>query len=197
MASEHGDPGVDAHDAPSRSTEDASNDDGMDRRGFLSRFSGVVMGIGLLAAYGSFGRYALRFLSPPPQDDKRWMFVARADEIEPGASVPYTAPSGETVNITRQGEGETAADFVALSSTCPHLGCQVHWESQNVRFFCPCHNGVFDPAGQPVSGPPADANQSLPEYPLRVEDGLLFIEVPTESLTAAHRPAAARRGQRA
>jgi len=60
---------------------------------------------------------------------------------------------------------------------CPHLGCQVHWEPQNDRFFCPCHNGVFSPDGVATAGPPAEAGQSLLEYPLKVEGNLLFIEV--------------------
>ena len=47
--------------------------------------------------------------------------------------------------------------FEAYSSTCPHLGCRVHWESEEGNFFCPCHRGVFDERGVGVSGPPADA----------------------------------------
>jgi len=66
----------------------------------------------------------------------------------------------------------------ALSSTCPHLGCQVRWEAQNDRFFCPCHNGVFDQSGVATAGPPGEAGQSLPKYELKVEDGLLHIAVP-------------------
>ena len=74
-------------------------------------------------------------------------------------------------------------DFIALSSTCPHLGCQVHWEAAHDRFFCPCHNGVFDPSGRGLSGPPGEAGLSLPSYNLRVDNGLLFIEVPVTRLT--------------
>ena len=70
-----------------------------------------------------------------------------------------------------------AEAFAALSSVCPHLGCQVHWQPQNDRFFCPCHNGVFAPDGTGIGGPPGDAGQSLPRYPLKLENGLLFIEV--------------------
>ncbi len=71
---------------------------------------------------------------------------------------------------------------MALSSTCPHLGCKVHWEAPENRFFCPCHNGAFDPSGRAIAGPPAEAGQSLGRYPLRIEGGLLYIEVPTERL---------------
>jgi phenylpropionate dioxygenase-like ring-hydroxylating dioxygenase large terminal subunit len=60
----------------------------------------------------------------------------------------------------------------------------VHWEAQNNRFFCPCHNGVFTPEGKATSGPPADAGQSLFRFPLKVENDLLFIEVSTDKLAA-------------
>jgi cytochrome b6-f complex iron-sulfur subunit len=90
----------------------------------------------------------------------------------------YIAPNGAHVVIARQGAGESADDFVALSSVCPHLGCQVHWEPQHDRFFCPCHNGAFDPQGQATEGPPAKAGQSLNRFPLQVEHRLLYILVP-------------------
>ena len=58
----------------------------------------------------------------------------------------------------------------------------MHWEAHNNRFFCPCHNGAFDPAGKATAGPPADAGQSLLRYPVKVEAGLLYILVPTRTL---------------
>ena len=43
---------------------------------------------------------------------------------------------------------------------------------------------VFDKTGKGVSGPPGDANQDLPSYPLRVESGLLYILVELDALMA-------------
>jgi Rieske Fe-S protein len=155
-----------------------------DRRGFLSTASTLAMGIGLAAGYGTFVAMAGRFLYPAGPSRKGWMFVARADSLRAGQSLVYRTPTGATVVIARQAAQGTVEDFIALSSVCPHLGCQVHWESQNQRFFCPCHNGTFDPQGIATAGPPAAAGQSLPRYPLQVRDGLLFIEVPLESVNA-------------
>ena len=153
---------------------------GGNRRGLLA--SAWFMAGGLVAGYGACAAMGVRYLYPASSSRKAWLFVARTSELAEGGALSFKAPTGARIAIARQGSAGTVDDFVALSSTCPHLGCQVHWEPQNDRFFCPCHNGVFDPGGAPVSGPPADSNQSLPRYPLKVQDGSLFIEVPIERL---------------
>jgi len=146
----------------------------------------------LAASYGTLGVMAGRFLYPSGDSNVGWRFVARVAELQHGESIEYIAPSGAKVIVARQGDGDNAEDFIALSSVCPHLGCQVHWEPQNDRFFCPCHNGAFDPQGQATEGPPAKARQQLIRFPLKVEDGLLFIEAPLESITGGESVAAQR-----
>lgn len=164
-------------------TDDRSSDvTDSGRRGLMT---GGLMAAGLLTSYGAAGAIGARYLFPSGPGKRAWLFVARADELLEGASVSYRSPSGQSVAIARQGSSGTVEDFVALSSTCPHLGCQVHWESVNERFFCPCHNGSFDPSGNPTGGPPKEANQALPRFPLKIEAGLLYIEVPVETLGGA------------
>jgi Rieske Fe-S protein len=137
---------------------------------------------GLVAGYGTFVVMAGRFLYPAGERAVAWQFVATVDQLQPGESIPFVAPSGAKLVVARQGEGNSAEDFIALSSVCPHLGCQVHWEPQRNRFFCPCHNGVFNPQGKATEGPPAAAGQSLSRFPLKVENNLLYIEAPLESV---------------
>jgi cytochrome b6-f complex iron-sulfur subunit len=150
------------------------------RRTFLAAGSSLAMIASLLASYGTVGLIAARYLFPARGRKLEWFFVAGVDRLAPGESLLYRSPAGERVTIARRGPGNGAEDFLALSSVCPHLGCQVHWEPQNSRFFCPCHNGVFDPSGRATSGPPADAGQALPRYALEVRDGSLFIQVSPE-----------------
>ncbi|MDP6849475.1 MAG: ubiquinol-cytochrome c reductase iron-sulfur subunit [Planctomycetota bacterium] len=166
---------------PTREPENPAAD-GTHRRSFLSRVSSLAMLGGLIAGYGSCGAAAGRFLYPAKPPSKRWQFVLQVTRLGRGEAMNYRAPNGETIVVARQGSGTTADNFIALSSTCPHLGCKVAWEAHNNRFFCPCHNGVFAPDGTGVSGPPADAGQSLSRYPLMVKNGLLFIEVALEGL---------------
>ena len=154
---------------------------GPDRRSFLGGASSLAMGGGLVAGYGTFLAYAGRFLYPAKGEAKGWMFVTETAAMKVGDSLTYRTPAGAPVVVTRKGEDE----FLALSSTCPHLGCQVHWEPHNDRFFCPCHNGVFTAEGKGIGGPPGDAKQSLPTYDLKVEKGMLFIHVPVTTLADA------------
>ncbi|HUP23893.1 MAG TPA: Rieske (2Fe-2S) protein [Thermoanaerobaculia bacterium] len=144
------------------------------------RWIGLGMVAGLVAAYGTLAAFIGRFLYPAAGRQRSWLYVSDAGRLVQGDALLFRTPAGEPVNVTRQGAEDDS--IVALSSTCPHLGCQVHWEPQNDRFFCPCHNGVFDPSGKAISGPPADAGQSLLQYPVRVDRGMLFIEVPTDQL---------------
>ncbi|MEM7483139.1 MAG: Rieske (2Fe-2S) protein [Acidobacteriota bacterium] len=153
--------------------------DSSSRRSLFKRLGAVLIGGGLVAAYGTLAAFFARFLFPARPDRRGWLFVRRIDEFEPGEAFTYRLPNGAPVSISQQGD-----ELVALSSTCPHLGCQVHWEAQNNRFFCPCHNGVFRPDGKAIAGPPADADQSLDRYPLENRKGLLFIRVPLDSLAS-------------
>jgi nitrite reductase/ring-hydroxylating ferredoxin subunit len=156
---------------------------GADRRGFLATSSGWLMAGGLLSSYGACASMGARYLFPARPRQLAWLYAARVADVGLGQSVAFRAPTGERIAIARQDDAGTVDDFIALSSVCPHLGCQVHWEAQNDRFFCPCHNGVFTPEGKAVEGPPAEAGQDLSQFPLKIEDGLLYIEVPVETLS--------------
>lgn len=178
-------PEHDAHNETGRfSTADARLPTGeQPRRRFLTVASGSALA-GLLGAYGTFAYMLGEFVYPAAGKAKGWLFVCTVDQLTEGEALDFTAPTGSKVVVARQGAGTAADDFLALSSVCPHLGCRVHWESQNDRFFCPCHNGAFDREGKPIAGPPQAANQSLVRFPLKVENGLLFLEVPLESLAS-------------
>ena len=136
------------------------------------------MATGLAAGYGACAAHAARFLYPndPPAP---WTYVARAVDLAMGSSLEFRAPTGVSAVIARQHDTGEVSDFVALSNVCPHLGCKVFWESPNNRFFCPCHNGTFDRAGVATGGPPFKAKQTLIKFPLKLEDGLLFVQIPT------------------
>jgi Rieske Fe-S protein len=152
--------------------------EGVDRRSFLGWATGLGFIAAVAAAYGTFASFLARFLYPAGPPKSGWLFICEVQRLQTGESLVYRTPAGAPVNVTRVSGATDVSGFIALSSTCPHLGCQVHWEAQNNRFYCPCHGGVFEPGGKAIAGPPAKAGQSLLKFPLKVDGGLLFIEVP-------------------
>lgn len=154
--------------------ESSAHSASADRRSFISL---AAMALGLTGGYGMFAGMAARFLYPAKPAARGWMYVASLADIAHGGSILFSAPNGQAISVTRLTAHGAVEDFIALSSICPHLGCKVHWETQNKRFFCPCHNGAFNVEGVSTAGPPFEAKQNLARFPLKVENGNLFIEV--------------------
>jgi Rieske Fe-S protein len=61
-----------------------------------------------------------------------------------------------------------------LDSTCTHLGCRTRFNPESQRIECPCHGGVYDAAGNVVSGPPPSPLQRLP---VRIEYDVVMVQV--------------------
>ena len=148
------------------------SDDGSTRRGVLAS---ALMGVGLVAAYGMLGVQGLLFLLPKRlQARTRLPFAGRIDDYPVGGVRTVYDLEGTPVLIRRTEEG-----FTAFDSTCPHLGCKVHWEPEEDRFFCPCHKGMFDAGGVAYAGPPGDAGQILSEMDMKVDQaaGVVYLRV--------------------
>ena len=151
------------------------------RKFFVSLLSGVAT-VGILACLGQWMRIVLAYLYPKKKAG-HWYFVTTVNDFNPGHSMEYKAPDGQSIAISRLGKSGTAKDFIALSNVCPHLGCKVYWEGKTSSFFCPCHNGRFSAVGKPLEGPPAQASQELIQFPLKISSHLLYIHISSESLT--------------
>ncbi|MCP4901480.1 MAG: Rieske (2Fe-2S) protein [bacterium] len=142
------------------------------RRGVLAS---ALMGSGLVLAFGTLGAQGVLFLLPRRLGPKtRLLFAGRLDEIPIGGVKAVHDLQGTAILIRRSEEG-----FVAFDSTCPHLGCKVHWQEDEQTFLCPCHNGLFQANGEALAGPPADAGQNLSQVPMKVDEeaGVLYLEV--------------------
>ena len=70
-----------------------------------------------------------------------------ANTLAPGESTRFLL-AGQPAILVRTPEG-----FRAFRATCSHLGCAVTWRRARGEFFCPCHGGRFDAAGQVRGGP--------------------------------------------
>ncbi|MEZ5317986.1 MAG: Rieske (2Fe-2S) protein [Vicinamibacterales bacterium] len=148
-----------------------------DRRSALTRL--VVAGLGAVTA----ALAGLVGLVAAPRTDsttRRWRPVASLSDLP--ADAPHAAVVAErqadgwyqtrrqsVVYLDRDGDGVRA-----LSATCSHLGCRVRWDDAQGQFRCPCHGGIYDRAGEVVSGPPPEP---LRRVPVRVNPETSQIEV--------------------
>jgi Rieske Fe-S protein len=134
----------------------------------------------LAAAYGLFAARAVQFVFPERKSPHaRRIFLAFASDIPQGASKSIPMPSGDRLLLsnTRSANPETGNTFVAFSDSCPHLGCRVHWASQEEHFVCPCHQGVFNADGIALSGPPAQSGRNLRHYSVEVSGNSIYAVV--------------------
>jgi 3-phenylpropionate/trans-cinnamate dioxygenase ferredoxin component len=80
---------------------------------------------------------------------------------------------GRTIALTR-----TAAGVHAFDGTCTHANFQFVTSrlAGGCDIECPMHGACFDAAtGEPTNGP---ADQCLPRFDVRVEDGMVQVDAP-------------------
>ncbi len=65
--------------------------------------------------------------------------------------------AGKPVELRR-----TAQGVAARSLLCTHTGCTVAWDGGRQRYFCPCHEGVYDANGAVLSGAPTVPLANVP-----------------------------------
>lgn len=113
------------------------------------------------------------------RDNQEWIRIGSASKVELNTPTLFKTKiqkqTGWIVNETELSIyvlTDNGRDYVAMSNVCTHLGCRVRWIGDQTQFFCPCHNAVFDEAGEVVDGPPPRA---LDRYEVKVEDGQLFV----------------------
>lgn len=68
--------------------------------------------------------------------------------------------------------GKTNDQLTAFHGLCTHQGCPLQFSSESKHFHCPCHQGVFDADGKPLSGPP---KTPLPQLKTQTSGDLIDI----------------------
>jgi Rieske Fe-S protein len=148
------------------------------RRNFLAT---AVWAIGGLISAG-LGIPAIAYLIGPAlrsQALEAWISLGSTSKVELGTPTLFRARvERQTGWIVNEEElsvyvlTENGRDFTAMSNICTHLGCRVRWIPDREQFYCPCHNGVFDKAGEVVSGPPP---RPLDRFETKVENGQIYV----------------------
>lgn len=151
----------------------------LSRRTFLSIATWAIGG--LISA--ALGIPAIAYIIGPAlkrSTTQEWILLGSTVKVELGTPTLFKAKierkTGWIVNeeeISAYALTDNGRDFVALSNICTHLGCRVRWVADQNKFFCPCHNGVYDKNGNVVSGPPP---RPLDHYQVKIENNQLFIK---------------------
>jgi cytochrome b6-f complex iron-sulfur subunit len=152
------------------------------RRGFLTRITGIVVGVGALLTSWPFVRSLFpNVLYEPP----RKFPVGLPEAFQPGV----TFLDAQRVFLFRSANG-----FHAVSGICTHLGCTVKFapfkqpQEQTVRgltfespgdFLCPCHGSKFHGEGTNYAGPAPRPLQSF-HIEISPADGQLVVDLGRE-----------------
>lgn len=110
--------------------------------------------------------------------------IITAGPIEQFGPATVTAVVQGQFYLARRADGSV----LALSRTCTHLGCSVPWDEEKKQFICPCHGSTFDLNGDVLSPP---APRPLDYYPVRIENGIVKVDISTPQQRARFEPAQA------
>jgi Rieske Fe-S protein len=137
-----------------------STDARVTRRGYL-RILGVLSG-GL--ALGNVAVASGAFRRRTEGADQEVVIVDDAAAVPVGGAVRFTYPTERDPAVLLRLDADV---FVAYSTICTHLACEVLWREEQADLFCPCHDGHFSPeTGAPTAGPPV---RPLPEIRLAAQ----------------------------
>jgi cytochrome b6-f complex iron-sulfur subunit len=139
------------------------------RHAFLALSTRALLAAGgLLSAAGLW-----RFLSFAPQAANPTKFDLGLASDFPLGSTTFFDPANAIISHTADG-------FQALSTICPHLGCEV--SSVGAEYHCPCHGSRFDGQGDLLQGP---ASQPLRRLQIeQSEDGRLTLHTQTNLIVS-------------
>jgi Rieske Fe-S protein len=144
------------------------NSDKTTRRNFLSKLWKILG----LVAFAELIFFTISMLRPGRKNLKEntGLNIKIAGNIEDFTVNSVTADRINKYFLVRSDDG----GFLALSLTCPHLGCSVLWNTAENRFICPCHSSAFDNLGNVINSP---APRALDYYPVIIEAGKVKIDL--------------------
>jgi cytochrome b6-f complex iron-sulfur subunit len=150
------------------------------RRSFLARLMRVLGAVAILEA----GWIAVSALLParrktPRVGDPGVQIAGPVERFEPGSVTPFADGKFYLARLEDGG-------FLAVHRKCTHLGCSVPWNSDELRFSCPCHASAFDIHGDVINAP---APRPLDLFPVTIENGVVIVDTSTPIRRKAFEPA--------
>ncbi len=158
-------------------TKPCSDAEGTTRRGF---HVGAIYTIGALitAALGAPAA-AYLMLGPKARKSEDWVDFGDVTKLPAGQPIEMVGRRTRSDGWKVISEKVTAwvvksqdGGVVAFGPRCTHLGCAHHWDDNQAKFVCPCHNSFFSKTGVVLSGP---APRPLDRYTVKIEGNKLLL----------------------
>jgi cytochrome b6-f complex iron-sulfur subunit len=141
------------------------------RRGFILSLGWTVLGLAFAGMTWMSGRFLAGFQS-------------RSDPEPVNFGPPDGHPIGSMTRVGRVVLMRDDAGFWAVTTICPHLGCQPAYDENRGMFVCPCHGSRFDSEGRLLAGP---ATSGLSLAVLRLDAQGALVAHPQEPARAGDR----------
>lgn len=121
--------------------------DRFDRRRFLD----ALLTVGFVSTAVAMAYPVARYLVPPESGEAATNSVVagKAAALKPNSGAIFPFGSKPAI-VVRSPDGELSA----FSAVCTHLECTVQFNADTSQIWCACHNGLYDLAGNVISGPP-------------------------------------------
>ena len=124
-----------------------------------------IGGMGVLSA-SMVGFPVISFLARPQTLDLNKPLEIALDRLSLGQA-QYVEYRGQQLIVMVGADGP-----LVFSASCPHLGCNVIWDSGDSLFRCPCHGAMFNGSGQVIRGP---VSSNLRKVAFEVKDGKIIV----------------------
>ncbi len=104
-------------------------------------------------------------------DNGTWRPVANVTQLPAGHAMPVSTGSVDAVVVNDGG------NISAVSGICTHLGCKLQTDDANRKLNCPCHQTAFSWTGKVLYSRLKSEPATLPQIPVRVNDGQIELFV--------------------
>ena len=127
---------------------------GFDRRRFLD----ALLAVGFVSTAAAIAYPVASYLVPPEAAEAATNSVVagKSASLKPNSGLIFPFGSKPAI-VVRTTEG----DLRAFNAVCTHLECTVQFKADTSQIWCACHNGLYDLAGNVVSGPPPRGLESF------------------------------------
>jgi Rieske Fe-S protein len=129
-------------------------------------FCKICIGGMSVVSAGMVGFPIVAFMQRPEKLGANKPLEVPLDRLSPGQA-QYVEFRGQQLIVLVSQDGPRV-----FSASCPHLGCNVIWDSGDGIFRCPCHGAMFDGTGKVIRGP---VSSPLTKVDFEVKNGTLIV----------------------